>query len=551
MIAMTSMAAPKIPYQLVPWSQVGGITRLYADFLQGKPEVRPFFGPAFDDPAAAQKLARQLAARTYPRAELYSALADLATEVAAPPEALASLELFRRDGTLVVFAGQQAGLFGGPLYTVYKALTVERWARDLAAQLQMPVVPLFWLSSDDHDFEEVEWVGLPRGRDLEKIRYRPVPTPAGVPVGRIQIDPGIEQVIVDLASALPDSEFKPGVFDALRRAYAPGSRYVPALGRLWYEMFPSSALVFVSPCHPAMSKAAAPMLRRALSEDEQLFQWYRDSSDRLTSLGYHAQVHKSDDQTFLFYQELKRHSIHRQEQDFVWEGSRPVKAAQLLDTMSAHPEFFSPNVLLRPVVQNALFPTLGVVLGPSETAYYAQIGTLHDHFQVPRPLVLPRTSVTVIEPSVAKKLGRHQIDLWALRNDRDREVARSLHASFPSDLQVRFEAAAQKIDSAFEEVRKPVTAFEPTLEGPVGAAAHRARREMEQLAQKAYSAHKRKEEETELQLRRLALQLFPEGGLQERSFNVVYYWARYGPAFLDGLYRHFPAGQRDHVLWEG
>jgi uncharacterized protein YllA (UPF0747 family) len=207
-------------------------------------------------------------------------------------------------------------------------------------------------------------------------------------------------------------------------------------------------------------------------------------------------------------------------------------------------------VLLRPVIQNGVFPTLGVVLGPSETAYYAQIGGIHDHFDVPRPLIMPRTGATLIEKSVGKRIRKLDIHLEALCKDVDFEIARVLHASFPADLEQQFDAAERRIAEAFEQVRPDVVRFEPTLDKPVRAAAARAQREMSHVAQKAYAAHKRKQEETEAQIRRLALQLFPRGGPQERTFSMIYYWARYGPELPATLYRDLPVGLRAHLIWE-
>jgi bacillithiol biosynthesis cysteine-adding enzyme BshC len=547
---ITPAGTPK-HYRGVAFERVTGATRLFRDFLGGAAGIRPFFGPAGDDAKAVTALADELGARAYPRAALHTALADLAVEVGASGPALTSIERFRHDDTLVVFAGQQTGLFTGPLYTVYKALTVERWARELSARCGRRVVPMFWLPADDHDFAEVEWVECPRGAALETIRYRPVPARSGEPVGRITIDAGIEEVTAQYAAALPDSEFKSDVFAALRRAYAPGRRYVAAMARLWYELFPQSELVFVSPDHPSVARAAAPLFQKALQDEGELYRLYRAASDLLLSRGYHAQVHKSPDQTFLLHQQFQRHSIHRQGDTFLWEGSEPVTGDHLLERIVSHPDCFSANVLLRPVVQNALFPVLGVVLGPSEIAYYAQIGGLHDHFGVPRPLVLPRTSVTIVEATVARRLQRHGVDLVALRADLDLEVARALRARFPHDLHETLARAAGRIEAVFDEVRPAITSFEPTLEAPARAAGVRARREMEQLTQRAYAAHKRREEETESQIRRAALQVFPGGELQERRFNIVYYWARYGPAWLARLYEEWPTGERDHLLWEG
>jgi bacillithiol biosynthesis cysteine-adding enzyme BshC len=430
MKTVTDSTKTRTPYQTVPVASIAGATRLYSDFLSGAEQARPFFSAAFDDHEAMGRMAAELKDRSYDRVRLADAMSNLADEVDASPEARDSLRLFRDRDALVVFSGQQTGLFTGPMYAIYKALTVERWADQLSKSLGVPVVPCFWLSADDHDFDEVEWVSGPRGSDLVTMRFRPVPAPSGDPVGRVFITESMAAIIKEYAESLPDTEFKSDVFEALQSTYRTGIRYTAAFGKLWYRMFPKSRLLMISPCHRGFKQVARPLLEQALRDDEELYRLYADTSSKLEGLGYHSQVHKTPQQTFLLYQQFKRHSIHQDGSGgYVWEGAEPVARESLLARVAEHPEYFSPNVLLRPIIQNGVFPTLGVVLGPSETAYYAQIGPLHDHLKVPRPTILPRTSVTLIEKSVAKRLDRHKIELEYLHKDLDHEVARVLRDS--------------------------------------------------------------------------------------------------------------------------
>ncbi len=535
----------------LPFDRLAGTTPLFRDYLSKAAALQPYLGPAFDDDEALRALAGRVTARAVERDALVAALTPLAEEVEASAAARSNLDRLKDADTLTVFAGQQTGLFFGPLYTLYKALTVEHWAAQLSKTLGRRVVPCFWLSTDDHDFAEVDHVCAPRGQQLVTLRYEPACAPAGDPVGRVHVDGSIESVLAEYAELLPDSEFKPDVFAILRDCYRPGVRFSAAFGRLWYRLFPQSGLVMVSPCNRDFKKLAAPYFEKAIRDDSALYQCYAETSEALERDGYHRQVHKTERQTFLFYQQFKRHSIHHgDESGFVWEGAEPVTREWLERMIRERPDYFSSNVLLRPIIQNGVFPTVGVVLGPSELAYYAQIGGLHDYFGVPRPAVLPRTSATLLEQSVRRRVDKLGLEFEALQKDADAEIARVLRARFPQDLEAKFDEAGRRIEEAFESVRPDVIGFESTLDKPLRMAAGRARREMSHVAQRAHAAHKRKEEETETQIRRLALQLFPGGGLQERSYNIVFYWARYGPELLSRLYEEWPAGVREHVLWE-
>ena len=530
---------------------LGEATALYRDFLHSRDQLAPHLGPAFEDEASLAQLAARLQRRTYQRELLARALDDLAVQSSAPAAVKGQIESLRRPDSLVVFAGQQAGLFTGPLYAIYKALTAERWAADLARRLAVPVIPCFWLCSDDHDFAEVDHVDVPCAGRVTTVRYVPASAPSGTPIGRVVLDSGIEVAIDALRKCLPESALAAAALDEVARCYPAGATLSSAFASLWYRMFPDSKLLFVAPDHPALAKLAAPLLARALADDAQLHATYASASIELEAAGYHRQAHKVPSQTFLFHQHPARHAIHKVASGrFAWEGAEPVSADLLQQMCEARPEEFSPDVLLRPVVQNALFPTVGVVLGPAEVAYYAQIGGLHDHFDAPRPATLARTSVTLLERSTLQRLAEHDIDIESLRTDADREVARVLRARFPPDIELKLQAATQRINTSVAELGADLSRFDPALGATVRAAAARIDRQMNTVSDKAHAAHRRREHTAQAQIRSVALHLFPRGGLQERSFNIVYYWARYGRQLLDALHRQWPIGRRDPLLWE-
>ncbi len=234
-------------YQSAPAAMLGDATLLYRDFLYAGDRLASYLGPMFDDHASIVQLAARLRSREYEREVLVRALRDLAGEAAAPRAAQTQLESLLQPDSLVVFAGQQPGLYTGPLYAVYKALTVERWAAELSRRLSMRIIPCYWLCNDDHDFAEVDHVQLPGAGRIETLRYVPALLPRGAPLGRIVLDHGIETVTDQLAACLPSSSRATTVVDAVRQCYAAGASLAGAFARMWYRMFPDSTLLFVSP----------------------------------------------------------------------------------------------------------------------------------------------------------------------------------------------------------------------------------------------------------------------------------------------------------------
>ena len=544
------MHKEKLPYLSTRISKHSKATKLFTDFLSATEKTRGYFGPIFDDDAALAQLLSTLHKGSYPREELALALADIAADSEAPAAVSTQIDKLRNKDSSVVFAGQQPGLFTGPLYTIYKALSVERWAANLSDKYSVPVIPCFWLASDDHDFNEINHIKLPNERDIVTVEYTSKQASFGQAIDRIKLDTDIQSLTKELFDFFPASEFKQDVLGILDETYTAGLSYPLAFTRLWYRMFPQSQLVFVSPCHPQLKKLAEPVIEHALRDATHLFSIYDETSRRLENDGYHRQVHKNPAQTFVFYQHAERQNIRLDENNnFILKEEEPLTIDRLSRMLTEDPQDFSGNVLLQPLIQNTLFPTLGVVLGPSEIAYYAQIGDLHDYLDVPRPTIMPRTSVTFVQKNVSRRLSQHGIRLDALQRDVNEEIARISKTSFPEKLDNIFQLAEQNISSTFEDIQSALEQFQPGLDKTTQTAKLRVRRELQNLAKKTQAAHGRKEENTEKQIRHLALHLFPEGELQERYFNIVYYWVRYGPAFLSSLYEDWPVGCREHLIW--
>ncbi len=389
----------KAPLRVVRSPYPGRRSRLCTDFLQGRGEIGGFFGPSFRDTAGLAALAERLSGQPYPRSAAARALRAFARDVQAPLRVEEQAACLGESSAVAVFAGQQAGLFTGPLYTVYKALTVERWAIDLGRLLGVSVVPCFWLADDDHDFEEVDHVEIPGAGHPRRLRYVPKVAPAGRPVGDLLIDEGMHAVVAALREALPESAHSAGVLQDVEECYANGAGFSRAFARLWYRLFPDSGLVFVSASDKALKDLAAPLLAKSIVDHERLFESYERDTRRLVALGYHRQVIKRPEQSFLFWHAGQRSGIIRDGAGYYHlPGRAALSASQLGELVLQRPQAFSGNVLLRPLVQDLLFPVLGVVLGPSEIAYHAQIAGLHDYLQLPRPAVLPRTSATFVEP---------------------------------------------------------------------------------------------------------------------------------------------------------
>lgn len=461
----------------------------------------------------------------------------------------ASLERFRASNALVVVAGQQPGLFGGPLFTLTKALSAIALARAAEAASGRPVVPIFWVASDDHDFEEVRRTWLSDGgSEPHAIEYPANDAPAGASFSRIRLGASTGALLERVESLLPESEFRANVLEALREAYVPGRCWTEAFARFMARFVaPLGALVF-DPADPAAKALALPVFEREIALAGKSSAVARERGDALVARGYHAQITRAGNELNLFLH-LERREPIRMGEDGVFHlaGGRTMRAAELLAVIRERPTDASAGVLLRPMVQDHLLPTAAYVGGPAEVAYWAQVYALYPLFEITPPAIAPRAGTTILEHKAAKTLQRFGIDWRALAGDVEVVITDALRTLLPDDFPGTFAQEREHWRESFGRLEEKVASFDPSLKMAVATAASRLEHESENLEKKLMSVWKRRQEESVQQIRRARGMLFPQGHLQERVYGPVGFAARYGPSFAPRLAEAL-GGPGEHAL---
>lgn len=461
-----------------------------------------------------------------------------------------SLERYGRPNTLVVLAGQQPGLFGGPLYTLYKALTAIAWAREAEKGTGRPVVPIFWIASDDHDFEEVRRAWLSDGGTEQQLLEYPVDgVPPGASFARIKLGPEIVGILDHAEALLPASEYRDGVMEGLRSSYVPGRCWSEAFARfLSGFVTPLGALVFDA-SDPEAKALALPVFEREIALLGRSSAGARDVGEDLVRRGYHAQIARSGNELNLFWHGDAREAIRVGENGSLrlTTSGRSLKPEELLAAIREHPENASPGVLLRPLVQDYLFPTTAYVGGPAEVAYWAQVNALYPLFEMHPPAVVPRAGATLLEPKVAKTLERFGMTWSVLAGDVESLIGESLRALLPEDLSEVIEREREGWRQSFERLETKIAAFDPSLRSAVATSAGKVEHEGDGLERKLMQVWKRRQEESVHQIRRAAAHLFPQGHFQERVASPLGYAARYGPELMSRLMESLGA-PGSHVL---
>jgi len=434
-------------------------------------------------------------------------------------------------------AGQQPGLFGGPLYTLYKALSAISLARAVAKASGRPVVPIFWVASDDHDFDEVRGTWLSDGSG-EPIRLELAPrSEPAASFWTLRLGAEVDGLIDRVAASLPASEFRDAVVGSLRAAYQPGRSLTEAFARFMAGFVaPLGALVF-DPSDSEAKAIASPVFEREIALLGRSSGAAIDAGKRLEGLGYHAQIARAGNELNFFWQDGAREPIRIEPDGTLRIGhdGRHLKPEALAAEVRAHPQKASPGVLLRPIMQDFLLPTAAYIGGPAEVAYWGQVQALYPLFEMTVPAVSPRAGATLIEHRAEKTLERFRIEWTSLAGDVEAAIGRALRALLPGDFPEEFERERGIWRESFERLTKKVAAFDPSLEKAVSTAGHKLEHESQSLEKKLMQVWKRRQEESVQQIRRAGSQLFPNGSLQERVFSPVGFLARHGSDLVPRL----------------
>jgi bacillithiol biosynthesis cysteine-adding enzyme BshC len=512
---------------------------LARDYLARSTALAPFFAGHPHDPAAYRRKADEVAARFTPAERRLAGQAIRATSSAGAER----LDRILDGEGFFVTTGQQVGLFSGPLYTAWKTLSAVRLARELENLLGCPIAPLFWVAADDHDWAEVDhtFVMTPQN-ELRRIELPDDPAVPPHPMSHRLLPAEVDGVLQEFTRLLPDSEFAPALRALLAQAYRPGRPMAKAFEDLLAGLFSEFDLLVVNSAAPAVKRQAAPILRHELERAEPHAALLKQQSERLVSLGYHAQVTISEDAAnVLIHDDHGRDRLVRE--DGVWmlrRSRRTLTDEELLGRLEASPEAFSPNVLLRPVVESAVFPTIAYVAGPSELSYFAQIGCLFTAHGLQPPVVFPRFRVTLVESKVRKVMDKFDMDLDAFMRPFQEVTAQLVRDEMPDEVIRSLDALRASVRAGYDLLGAAAAEVDPTLLGWLEGLRNQALAQTES-AEKKIASHLKKKNEVELeQLRKAAANLYPDGSPQERVLNALPYLARYGMELLHQVLNALP-----------
>ena len=506
--------------------------------MQGERHLARFFEGDYRDRGAYLAKANEVDERFHHDArELAFSL------VRAPSEAARrGLERVRTEGGYFVTTGQQPGLFGGPLYSLYKALSAVKLAETLETALARPVLPLFWVASEDHDWEEADHTHLLDAENrIHVFRVPPQAGTPGRPLHRIPLATGLEKVLADFIQVIPESEFSDVYLKLVRECYSPGVTLPVGFRTLMEGLLSDLPMLFIDAADPRLKEASLPLLLGELDVAEEQEALLHRVASHLEMDGYTAQVPILEGGTNLFLEgPAGRDRIYREGSGFrLKRADLTLSRSEIQARAEADPSCISPNVLLRPVVESTLLPTVSYVAGPGELAYFAQLKEYFRSHGLRMPVVFPRHSVTFVEAKIRKVLEKFHLTVEALDRPHHELAAEIAREEVPPDVRRSLGEIRGAIGKGAGTLAKAIQAIDPTLKGPVNNARNSAFSAFDEAERKILQAVKRQNEVTLGQLEKAQQNLFPLGKPQERVLNPLHYLARYGPDLVPALLEGF------------
>jgi bacillithiol biosynthesis cysteine-adding enzyme BshC len=508
-------------------------SKLFKDYILQKSEITDFFEiPPFN----IERLKTKAENLSFPsdRTKVSNALKEFNTAFEPSETTLLNIEKLRDPSSLAVVTGQQMVLYGGPVFTVLKALTAIQLAKKYERELNRPVVPVFWLADEDHDIEEISQFSLIKRDEIIKCS-----TSFGEPgkrVGEYSLKEVHHQLRSCVKSGLIDTDFSEDLWKILDYSYSEKHSVAEAFGIFLQKLFGKHGLILAGSNDKLLKSFSKSVLTKSVIKADDVSDRLKENTKHLEKLGYHGQVHLNNSN--IFYISETGHRLKIQYDGEVWfidNSNMRWSSDELIREINDNPNQFSPNVILRPVLQDRILPTLSYVAGPGEIAYYAQMSGIYDYFEQSMPQIVPRFSGTLIETSVERIMGKLPFNLDDYNKRIEDLESEYIEQTDQPDLEKIFGDWKQRIDSITDEKKSVIGEIDPTLKNTAGKASSTYFSELDKLKGKLYKSLKQQEKTQLERILKIQSNLFPNGNLQEREIAFIYYLNKYGIELFDEL----------------
>jgi bacillithiol biosynthesis cysteine-adding enzyme BshC len=539
----------------INYKEIPENTKLFLDYLFSFEKVQKYYKYNFRDKEQFITKFKQLSESPKEfRTELSSIISRQYKNLTPSAKTLKNVSALKNKETIAIITGQQLGILGGPLYTVYKIITAIKLCSHLSERYDnYNFVPVFWLEGDDHDFEEVRSINiLNDNNELIKISYKDGETEEEQnrgSIGFLKFKDSIQQFLSEFESQLRNTEFKNLLSDKLHTFYGSEKTFKESFKELLFWLFDEYGLIIFDPQDPEVKNLLKPIFKKEISD-------FRNHTEKLVHISadleetYHAQVKIRPINLFYNYAE-GRYVIEPVENEFRLKGKRKKFSFEELNNLiDTETEKFSPNVLLRPICQDYLFPTGFYVGGPSEIAYFGQILPLYEFYNIDPPIIYPRSSVTILEKSLKTILDKYGMSLTDIFTDSNKLKNKIINNISDRNLDEIFKETKNQIDLTFDNLKEKLFEIDKTMTDVTSKYRVKVLGYVDELSAKATEAQKKRYEITLRQVDKASANLYPNLNLQERELNIFNYANKYGVEVLKKIFELLIINKFEHQVIE-
>ncbi len=535
----------------INFNDIPGHNKLFLDYLYKFDNVKDFYSSNFRNKEDFLQKFKNISEQFDLRNEIYGIISGQYKGKEISLKTQKNISLLKDKKTLAIVTGQQLGILGGPLYTFYKTITALKLCSHLNERYdEYQFVPVFWLEADDHDFEEVRSINLLNGNnDIKKIVYsdEAVPEENAGSIGYLKLSGSINIFFDELDKVLRDTEFKQPLMEKLRSSFSRDKTFKQAFAELLFWLFDEYGLILFDPQDTNVKNILKPVFKKEISDFRQHTEKLVYVSAKLEEL-YHAQVKVRPINLFYNF-DGGRYLIEPIENEYRLKGKRKkFTREELLELAEKEPYNFSPNVLLRPVCQDYLFPTGFYIAGPSEISYLAQALPLYNIYQIPPPIFYPRSSATILEKNINSIMDKFGLDIRDVFVDSETLKRRIIESISKNSLNDLFTDAMNNIELILDQLKEKLFEIDKTISDGSTRYKQKILNDLNALKEKSLEAEKKKHEITLRQIDKVSNILYPNSNLQEREFNFIYFAHKYGMGFIKQIFDELSINKFEHQI---
>ena len=536
----------------INFSDIPGHSNLFLDYLYEFNNLNDFYKMNFRDKDEYLKHFKAICEASGEfRSELSKILIEQYSKSTLSDTTRNNITLLASKNSLAVVTGQQLGILGGPLYTVYKVISAIKLSKYLSERYdEFNFIPVFWLEGDDHDFEEVSSFSIiNENNEIEKITYaEEIPEDGNKgSVGYLKFTESINDALASLEQHLRKTEFTDDIISKLKSIYKPGNTFKESFKELLIWLFDEYGLVILDPQDKKIKDLLRPVFKQEITD-------FRKHSEKLIQASavleemYHAQVKVRAINLFYNFEEGRylvepvdnEYRLRRKRKRFTFE--------ELINMVETEPENFSPNVLLRPICQDYLLPTAFYVAGPGEIAYFAQAAPLYDFYSINEPVIYPRSSVTILEKTISTLLEKNNLelkDVYYYGGDLKGKMIGNASDNITDEI---FKNAEDQFELAMDQLKEKLFEIDKTISDSSTKYKQKIFQYLNELKSKTEEAQNKKYEVTIRQAERITASIFPNNNLQEREINFIYFLNKYGIGLLKQLLEETEINKFEHQV---